>query len=57
MFWQVIASDRVGGWRELRAASRPAVTEFGPHPGDRVRVDSVLRVADIVLTSRLLKGV
>jgi hypothetical protein len=38
MFWQVIASDWVGGWRELRAGSRPAVTEFGPQPGDRVRV-------------------
>jgi hypothetical protein len=49
MFWQVIASDRVGGWRELRAGSRPAVTAY--------RVDSGPRVADIVLSSRLLKGV
>jgi len=57
MFWQVIASDWVGGWSELRAGSRPGVTEFGPHPGDRVRVDSVPGLADIVLSSRLLQGV
>ena len=49
MFWQVIASDWVGGWRELRAGSRPAVTAH--------RVDSGPRVADIVLSSRLPKGV
>ena len=39
-----------------QAANGPAVTEFGSLPGDRVRVDTVPGVSDIVLTSRLLKG-
>jgi hypothetical protein len=51
MFRLIIASDRAGGWRELKRQAGPAVTEFGSQPGDRVRVDTDSGVADIVLTS------
>jgi hypothetical protein len=41
MFWQVIASDRVGGWRELRAGGRPAVTAYRVDSGPRVAAERV----------------
>jgi hypothetical protein len=44
--------QRPGGrLARAQATGRPAVTEFGSQPGDRVRVDTVSGVADIVLTS------
>jgi hypothetical protein len=56
MFRLFIANDRVAAGASS-SDTQTAVTEFGSQPADRMRLHTVSGVADMVLTSRLLKRV